>query len=100
MTRFLRPGLAQSDTRSVRPAPKVRAAHYGTQAHQEWSSAVIRRACGACQDCFATGKRLFADHVVELRDGGNPTDLANGRALCGSCHSRKTAAARAARQRG
>ncbi len=102
MTRFLRPGLIQSDTRSVKPAPKRRAAIYGSSEHQEWSRAVIARAGGMCQGkgCGRTGVRLFADHIVELRDGGSPTDVANGQALCGSCHTRKTAAARAARQRG
>jgi 5-methylcytosine-specific restriction enzyme A len=94
--------LSLADTRTARPAPKQRANHYGTQAHQDWSRAVIARAGGMCQakGCGRTGVRLFADHVVELRDGGALMDLANGQALCGSCHTRKTAAARAARQRG
>lgn len=102
MTRFVRPTLATSDTRSLKPAPKQRAAIYGTAEHQDWSRAVIARAGGMCQGkgCGRTGVRLFADHIVELRDGGAPYDLANGQALCGSCHTRKTAAARAARQHG
>ncbi len=102
MTRFLRPALAQSDTRSVRPAPKQRASIYGTAEHQEWRAAVVHRAAGICQGkgCCRSGVRLFADHIVELRDGGSPYDLTNGQALCGACHSRKTAAARAARQQG
>jgi 5-methylcytosine-specific restriction enzyme A len=40
---------------------------------------------------------MFADHVVELRDGGSPFDLANGRCLCGAHHTRKTNEARAKR---
>ena len=96
----LGPRLRPSDTRTSRPAPKVAAAHYQTDAHQQWRSDVIRRAGGMCQapGCSRTGTRLFADHVIELRDGGAALDLANGQALCGSCHTRKTAAARAARQ--
>lgn len=37
---------------------------------------------------------MFADHVVEVKDGGAKLDPANGQCLCGSCHTRKTAAAR------
>jgi nitrite reductase/ring-hydroxylating ferredoxin subunit len=40
---------------------------------------------------------MFADHIVEVKDGGAKFDLANGQCLCGSCHTRKTAAARAQR---
>ncbi len=99
MTRFLRPSLAQGDNRAVRPAPKQRAAHYGSEAHRKWSLAVLRRAAHACQGCARTGTRLFADHIVEIADGGAALDLSNGQALCGACHSAKTAAVRAARQR-
>ena len=40
---------------------------------------------------------MFADHRVELRDGGAALDPDNGQCLCGSCHTRKTLAARSAR---
>lgn len=102
MTRFLRPTLATSDTRAVKPAPKQRASIYSTIEYVEWSKAVIARAGRMCQGpgCARTGVRLFADHIIELRDGGAPFDLVNGQALCGSCHTRKTVAARAIRQGG
>ena len=77
---------------------KQAAKHYLTEDHRAWSRAVIARAGGACQACGATNTRLYADHIQELRDGGAATDLANGQALCASCHTRKTARARAARQ--
>lgn len=44
-----------------------------------------------------TGIRLFGDHIRELADDGAPLDPANVMLRCGSCHTRKTAAARAAR---
>ena len=93
----LRPLLGARDTRTAMPAPKVAAPHYQTEEHRRWRAEVIRRAGTTCQACGRTGIRLFADHVVELRDGGAATDPANGQALCGACHTRKTAAARAAR---
>ncbi len=79
------------------PPPKVRDDHYGRPEHKAWAKAVIKRAGGCCQDCGATGKRLFADHIVELKDGGAKYDVDNGKALCGSCHVSKGYRARAAR---
>jgi len=91
------------DARTVAPAAKVADRHYQTPEHRAWRAEVIRRSGGQCQDpaCKASdrgrGGRLFADHVRELRDGGAPLDPANGVALCGACHTRKTNAARARR---
>ena len=44
-----------------------------------------------CQHCGRRG-RLEVDHVVPLEAGGDPWDPANCQALCGPCHSAKTAA--------
>ena len=100
--RMLKPRLATIDTSIARPLPppeKERAHHYGTPEHREWSRQVINRAGGMCQGrgCGRTNTRLYADHIIELKDGGAPLDLRNGQALCGSCHVRKTAKARRAR---
>ncbi|MGE4044475.1 MAG: HNH endonuclease [Acetobacteraceae bacterium] len=43
------------------------------------------------------GGRIFGDHIQELKDGGAPLDKANILLRCGSCHTRKTAAARGLR---
>lgn len=96
----LPPRVAAGEHRRVRPAAKQAAAVYQTTEHRQWRAEVIRRAGGMCQSCGRADGRLFADHVQELRDGGAPLDPGNGRALCGACHTRKTAAARAARARG
>jgi 5-methylcytosine-specific restriction endonuclease McrA len=50
-----------------------------------------------CAQCGRRHTRLFVDHVTEIKDGGAPLDQANLRPLCGSCHSRKTAAERVQR---
>lgn len=101
--RALKQTLAALDVRVAVAPPKVADPYYSSPEHRAWRSAVIARAGGRCQgaECQAPerrGHRLFADHVRELRDGGSATDLANGVALCGACHSRKTARVRRERQ--
>lgn len=46
------------------------------------------------------GVRLYGDHVIEIADGGALLDPSNVLLRCGTCHGRKTAAARTARSRG
>ena len=95
--RNLPPRLATQPT-SIAAVPRKEAdPHYLTPEHRAWRAAVIAAAGHRCQSCGHTGGRLFADHIRELRDGGAPLDLANGQALCGTCHARKTATARARR---
>jgi hypothetical protein len=43
--------------------------------------------------------RIFGDHIVERKDGGAYLDEDNVQLLCGSCHTAKTAQARAARMK-
>lgn len=99
----LSPRLGTLDTRTARPAPKVADAELLTPEHRAWAYEVKKRAGWKCQapGCTAHGRRggvrLYADHIVERRDGGAPLDPANGQALCGRHHSEKTARARAAR---
>ena len=97
--RASRPRIATKGQRIA--TPKLRAAIYGTVEYREWRWTVIARSGGHCQDpaCAAPMRstRLFCDHVVELRDGGAPFDVANGMVRCGACHSRKTLAERARR---
>ncbi len=78
---------------------------YSTPAYSVWRMAVVSRAGYRCQ-AIDSGKRcgkaapqhrMFADHVVELKDGGAPFDPANGQCLCGAHHTTKTVMARALR---
>jgi hypothetical protein len=82
--RTFRPRLAIVDTR-IAHSIKTTDPHYLTAEHRAWRAAVISRVGGRCQDPARnspgrTGIRLFADHVVELRDGAQFA-LANGLAL-------------------
>ncbi len=101
------PRLKRVDSWRLRAPDKTATPIYHTPAYRAWREAVIKRAGGSCQGALPDGRacgrrepRMFADHIVELRDGGAPFDLANGQCLCGSCHSLKTAAARTIRAGG
>jgi hypothetical protein len=95
------------DARAVRPQAHTVEPFYLTQEHRAWREAVIRNAqrrCEAVDNGWRCTKaeprhRMFADHVVEIRDGGAKLDLANGMCLCGSHHTSKTMRARAERMR-
>lgn len=107
----LKPKVSTADLRKVRPAPKRADAELQTPAHRAWRKAVLDRAGWRCEDCGKGAALygdpaavrpdvfvvLYADHIVERRDGGDPLDPANGRCRCASCHSKKTAKSRAAR---
>jgi hypothetical protein len=79
---------------------------YQTVAYREWRGVVIANAGGQCEATEAGPRctkaqprhRMFADHIVEVRDGGSLFDPGNGQCLCGSHHTAKTAAARAMRR--
>lgn len=97
------PRIAAIDVRSARPSPKTVDPFYLTPEYQAWRAEVIRRSGGRCQDALCRspwrrGIRLFADHIVEIKDGGAPLDPDNGMTRCGSCHTRKTIEVRAERQ--
>lgn len=91
------PAILHAPSMACAPVPfKTALPFYLTPEHRAWRALVIARAGGRCQgsDCGHEGVRLFADHIVEIRDGGVRLDPANGQALCGSCHGLKTAAER------
>lgn len=93
------------DTRSVRPRPKKVDQDLRDPMHLIWRAQVLTRAGYRCEAVNEDGKRcsvaapdtLFADHIMERFDGGALFDPDNGQCLCGSHHSKKTIAARAAR---
>jgi hypothetical protein len=103
--RILRPALAVLDARTALPPPKVVDPFYLSPAWRSLVTEIVRERGSLCQDplCKRANRlvhRIFGDHVVELQDGGAPLDKSNILLRCGACHTRKTLATRAERQRG
>jgi len=101
-----RSSLGTFNSRRVATPPKVADDIFSTAEYAEWREAVIARGGRRCEAidngkrCWKRepGARMFADHIIERRDGGAPFDPMNGQCLCGSHHTAKTAVARAARR--
>ncbi len=89
--------IAKLPFHTVPLPPKTADAAYVDPRHATWASAVKKRAGYRCEKCGVTGKRMYADHIKELRDGGERFSLSNGRCLCASCHQVKTIIERAKR---
>lgn len=98
----LAPMVRPARTGVLKPEPKIKLAFYDSPAFRAWRAQVVARAgnrCEAIEDGHRCSKahpqhRMYADHRVELKDGGKPLDLANGQCLCASHHERKTHAVR------
>jgi 5-methylcytosine-specific restriction enzyme A len=105
--RTLPPRLAYANTR-VQLAPRWRDPFYETVAYRQWRRLVLERAGGQCQHVDGFGhrcsnqsptSRMYAHHIVEVKDGGALLDPSNGEALCHAHHEQKSALARARRLR-
>lgn len=94
----------RTQVRGIAPVPPKHVdPFYQSPEFAEWRRIVLRRSGGVCESPTCTtpgrgfGQRLYPDHRVELKDGGEPLDVRNGWALCASCHGKKTHAERARR---
>ena len=100
----LRSRVARLDTRSAKPPPKETESFYHSAEWRALIASVIEdrgRRCEDtnCQTPSGPWRRIFGDHIKELKDGGAPLDPDNVLLRCGSCHTRKTVAERAKRMR-
>jgi 5-methylcytosine-specific restriction protein A len=97
--RTLRPRVSVANLQTARVPAKVTDKFYLTGEWIALRDRVRREAGGRCQapGCGRIEQRMFVDHRVELKDGGEPLDRRNVWLLCGSCHSLKTAAERVKR---
>ena len=107
--RSLGPRLRAADIRTTKLPPKQKDAFYNSPEFQHWRSMVLARAGYQCEATDQHGQRctktrpehrLYADHIVEIKDGGSLLDINNGQALCASHHESKTVAARTQRLKG
>lgn len=98
--------LASIGGRRVATPPKQAQSLYHSAPYRIWREAVIARAGRRCEEIVDGQRcrkgepyhRMFADHKIEVRDGGDLFDVANGQCLCGAHHTAKTMRAKAARR--
>ncbi len=87
----------------VKVPPKKAAPFYLSPEWRALMDGIIRIRGRRCEDPLHDPtrpricRRIFGDHIRELKDGGAPLDQHNIMLRCGSCHTRKTAAERARR---
>lgn len=75
---------------------------YTDPLYVDWREDVFARYGRRCivPDCETPDDRVTADHVVEIKDGGEPFNVENGRPFCHRHHLIKTHAARKLRAQG
>jgi hypothetical protein len=111
--RTLGPLVRSADTRTARPPlkpppPKWKNPIYDSPEFRAWRAKVVARAGAQCEAMDDYGNRcpkaqphhrMYADHIIELKDGGALLDLNNGQCLCSSHHELKSAVVRAQRRK-
>ena len=96
--KLLAPRVRTVNTSTTPLPPKVKDHAYTTPQYRVWRAQVVARAGGRCEAvdhgrrCSKASPehRMFADHIVEIRDGGAVHDSTNGQCLCYSHHTIKT----------
>ena len=103
-------GIKPRDHRSVQPRSKqgtlkVADPLYGAAVWVALRQRLLRERGAHCESPLCTSPHrgadgvIYADHIVELADGGAPLDERNVQLLCRSCHKIKTAYTRGERAR-
>lgn len=97
LLRCINSGLTALDTSIARVPPKTADGFYLSKEWRALLASVIKQRGRICERCGRIGCRIFGDHIHELKDGGARLDTRNVMLLCGSCHTSKTAHAKARR---
>ena len=94
----LRSRIGLVDLRTAAVPPKVAEPFYSSAAWIALRDRVRREANGRCQaeGCGRAERRMYVDHILELKDGGAPLDRSSVWLLCASHHTAKTASERGA----
>jgi len=105
----LPPRVPTLDTRKVKPPEKTVDQHYQSREHQDWALKIKNRAGWRCEHVEAgvrcersraRGDRIYADHILEIKDRPDlALSLDNGAAKCAEHNVRKGIQARTARMR-
>ena len=97
--RALQPRIGLANLRTAALPPKVADRFYSSPAWIALRDRVRREAGGRCQapGCGRAERRMFVDHIVELKDGGAPLERSNTMLVCSSHHVLKTNVERAKR---
>ena len=97
--RALQPRVGLANLRTAALPPKVADRFYSSSAWIALRDRVRREAGGRCQapGCGRAERRMFVDHIVELKDGGAPLERLNCELLCNSHHVLKSNVERAKR---
>lgn len=74
----------------LRVAAKTTLPFYQSSEWRQLVASLIRQRGRRCEECGATGCRVYGDHVIEIRDGGARLDGRNVLLRCAKCHGRKT----------
>ena len=95
----LRPRIGVVDLRTAALPPKVAERFYSSAEWIALRDRVRREADERCQaqGCGRAERRMYVDHIVELKDGGAPLDRSNVWLLCGAHRVAKTGLERARR---
>ena len=95
----LKPRVGSMDLRTAALPPKIVDPFYSSPEWIALRDRVRLEAGGRCdaEGCGRVERRMFVDHIVELKDGDAPLKRSNVRLLCSSHHAAKTAAERAKR---
>jgi len=97
LLRCINSGLTVLDTSIAREPPKRADAFYVSKEWRALMGTILKQRGRVCEHCGRSGCRIFGDHIVELKDGGAKLVPSNVQLLCGSCHTAKTARAKAQR---
>lgn len=97
--KVLRFRLPRHDLHIAKPLPLAKRTDpfYSKPEFRVWRKVVVDRANRRCEFveadgavCGVSDPRMYADHVVEVRDGGAQFDPSNGMCLCARHHTIKT----------
>ena len=70
---------------------------YSTARWKRVRKIALVRDNGLCQHCLEANAEMV-DHIVEIKDGGDPYTLSNLQSLCNKCHAIKTKAEESKRE--